>query len=34
VQPNPYCRLGYVVSEAGRVFQALIGWVETFRPKA
>ncbi len=34
VQPNPYCRLGYVVSEAERVCQAILGWVETFQPHA
>lgn len=33
VQPNPYCRLRYVVNEAKRVFQAFMGWVETFRSK-
>jgi hypothetical protein len=33
VQPNSYCRLQYVVSEANRVFQAIIGWVEAFCSK-
>jgi hypothetical protein len=33
VQPNSYCRLGYVENEAGRVFKTIIGWVETVRPK-
>jgi hypothetical protein len=33
VQPNPYCRLGYVANEAERVFKAIIGWVEDLGPK-
>jgi hypothetical protein len=33
VQPNAYCRVGYVVSEAARVFQTILGWVEAFHPK-
>jgi len=33
VQLNPYCRLGYVESEAARVFQNIITWIETNRPK-
>lgn len=29
VQPNGYCGLGYIESEASRVVASLIGWIET-----
>jgi hypothetical protein len=33
VQMNSYCELGYVKSEAERIFRIIIGWIETFCPK-
>ncbi|MGH7173457.1 MAG: hypothetical protein ACRELG_24510 [Gemmataceae bacterium] len=32
VQLNSSCRLGYVETEAGRVFQSIIAWIETNQP--
>ena len=28
VQPNPNCRVKYVMSEADRVFSSILGWIE------
>ncbi len=33
VQPNAYCHVGYVESEARRVFEAIRKWVESLSPK-
>ena len=31
VQPNAYCRVGFVENEAKRVFKTILEWVETLR---